>query len=354
MKRRSVIAVPGAAILAVSAILAGSAAAIAKDGPPLIQNGSAVEVQILAINDFHGNLEPPAGSAGRQASAPSPRRRRRVPRRRTSRPSRRRTANTIVVSAGDLIGASPLLSAPLPRRADDRGDEPRSASTSTPSATTSSTRARPSCCACRTAAATRPTAARTATASPAPTSSSWPPTSCNATTGQTLFAPYTIRQLRRRQGRLHRHDAGGHPEHRQRRPASRASTSSTRPTPSTRSSRSCRHRASSAIVVLLHEGGPPTGPLDINGCEPACQRPDRRHRRRDSIPRSTSSISGHTHQPYNCVIDGIPVTSAYSFGRLVTDIDMRVDRATEDVDVDLDQQQDRHPRRRQGPAHHRR
>jgi 5'-nucleotidase len=42
-------------------------------------------------------------------------------------------------------------------------------------------------------------------------------------------------------------------------------------------------------------------------------------------------ISGHTHQPYNCVIDGTPVTSAYSFGRLVTDIDMNVDRVTGEV-----------------------
>ena len=42
-------------------------------------------------------------------------------------------------------------------------------------------------------------------------------------------------------------------------------------------------------------------------------------------------MSGHTHQPYNCVFNGIPTTSAYSFGRLVTDIDMRVDRATNDV-----------------------
>ena len=33
--------------------------------PPIIQDGSSVEVQILALNDFHGNLQPPAGSSGR-------------------------------------------------------------------------------------------------------------------------------------------------------------------------------------------------------------------------------------------------------------------------------------------------
>jgi len=42
-------------------------------------------------------------------------------------------------------------------------------------------------------------------------------------------------------------------------------------------------------------------------------------------------ISGHTHQPYNCVIDGKIVTSAFSFGRLVTKIDLTIDRGTGEV-----------------------
>ena len=67
----------------------------------------SVDVQLLALNDFHGNLEPPSGSSGRIGSveaggveylaahlarlaADNPR--------------------TIIVSAGDNIGASPLLS----------------------------------------------------------------------------------------------------------------------------------------------------------------------------------------------------------------------------------------------------
>ena len=36
-------------------------------------------------------------------------------------------------------------------------------------------------------------------------------------------------------------------------------------------------------------------------------------------------ISGHTHQAYNCVIDGKPVTSTSSFGRIVTDMDLTLD-----------------------------
>jgi 5'-nucleotidase len=42
-------------------------------------------------------------------------------------------------------------------------------------------------------------------------------------------------------------------------------------------------------------------------------------------------VSGHTHQAYNCVIDGKLVTSAGSNGRLVTDIDLSIDRRTGDV-----------------------
>jgi len=83
-----------------------------------------------------------------------------------------------------------------------------------------------------------------------------------------------------------------------------------------------------AIVVLVHEGGSPTT-LDINGCAGVSGPIVDIVTRFD--PAVDLVVSGHTHQPYNCVIDGIPTTSAYSFGRLVTDIDMRVSRSTKDV-----------------------
>ena len=52
----------------VGVFAAGSASA-AKPGPPVIKNKSEVEVQVLAINDFHGNLEPPTGAAAGSAPA---------------------------------------------------------------------------------------------------------------------------------------------------------------------------------------------------------------------------------------------------------------------------------------------
>jgi 5'-nucleotidase len=85
------------------------------------------------------------------------------------------------------------------------------------------------------------------------------------------------------------------------------------------------------IVVLLHEGGVQTGPdaWDVNGCN-GLTGPivDIASGMDDSID---VVVSGHTHQAYNCEIDGKLVTSASSNGRLVTDIDLSIDRRTGDV-----------------------
>ena len=168
--------------LALVALLLGLLAVAAPStfaaGPK--QKDNDTHVQLLAINDFHGNLEPPAGSSGRisdrrldgatvdaggaeylathiknlRAQQPEHVRRRR------RRPDRRQ----------------PAALGPLPRRADDRGDErdgPRRHRRRQPRVRRGR---RPSCCACRTAAATRSTAARTARRSSARASSTWPRT----------------------------------------------------------------------------------------------------------------------------------------------------------------------------------
>jgi 5'-nucleotidase len=84
-----------------------------------------------------------------------------------------------------------------------------------------------------------------------------------------------------------------------------------------------------AVVVLLHEGGLQSAPGGINDCN-GISGPIT-----DIVQRTTSEVdlfvSGHTHQAYNCVIDGRPVTSASSFGRLLTDIDITLDGNTKDV-----------------------
>nr|MBA4170896.1 bifunctional metallophosphatase/5'-nucleotidase [Chloroflexota bacterium] len=89
-----------------------------------------------------------------------------------------------------------------------------------------------------------------------------------------------------------------------------------------------------SIVVLLHEGGIPTDTSDINGCEGIAGPIVDIHDRLD--PAIDVLITGHTHLPYNCVLDdpaGNPrrVTSAYSFGRVISEINLVIDKKTRDI-----------------------
>lgn len=83
------------------------------------------------------------------------------------------------------------------------------------------------------------------------------------------------------------------------------------------------------IVVVIHEGGFPAAPAPYNGCVgisgPIVDIVNNLDDEVDVV------VSGHTHQPYNCVLDGKIVTSAFSFGRLVTKIDLTIDRTTGEV-----------------------
>lgn len=82
-----------------------------------------------------------------------------------------------------------------------------------------------------------------------------------------------------------------------------------------------------AIVVVLHEGGLPKGKYDQ--CEgmsgPLLPILERLHPEVDVV------VTGHTHQAYNCRIGGRVVTSAGCYGRLYTQIDLRLDPATHQV-----------------------
>ena len=88
-----------------------------------------------------------------------------------------------------------------------------------------------------------------------------------------------------------------------------------------------RQRGIEAIVVLIHEGGFPTG--DYNEC-PGISGPIV-----DIVRKLDKAVdlvvSGHTHRAYKCVIDGRLVTSADKFGTLVTEIELELDPKTRDV-----------------------
>ena len=82
-----------------------------------------------------------------------------------------------------------------------------------------------------------------------------------------------------------------------------------------------------AIVVLIHEGGFPTG--DYNECPgisgPIVEIVKKFDKAVDVV------VSGHTHRAYSCQIDGRLVTSGDKYGTIVTTIDLKLDRTTRDV-----------------------
>ena len=100
-----------------------------------------------------------------------------------------------------------------------------------------------------------------------------------------------------------------------------------------------------AFVVLLHQGGtqrPPAPPAfpgpaptgeeytDVNKCV-NFNGPEMEAIAAGLDPRVEVVISAHTHQPYICTMAGKLVTSAASFGRLVTDVDLTIDRRTKRI-----------------------
>ena len=92
--------------------------------------------------------------------------------------------------------------------------------------------------------------------------------------------------------------------------------------------RALRERGVRAVVVLIHQGAETAG-SGINGCEGMSRGfvslVDRMSDEVDVV------VSGHTHLAYNCVIGGKVVTSAASNGRLITDIDLRIQRSDGEV-----------------------
>ena len=115
-----------------------------------------------------------------------------------------------------------------------------------------------------------------------------------------------------------------------------------------------RARGVQAIVVLVHQGGvqPASGAGDINGCDAALRGTDGSDSDIGQIVKRLDDavdlvISAHTHAAYNCSANAVgaaratglanstgrlvPVTSASSYGRVLTDIDITLDPKTHRV-----------------------
>jgi 5'-nucleotidase len=87
-----------------------------------------------------------------------------------------------------------------------------------------------------------------------------------------------------------------------------------------------RAKGIEAIVLLIHEGGFPSG--DYNECPgisgPIVEIVNKLDRAVDLV------VSGHTHKAYNCTINGRLVTSGDKFGTILTEINVKLDARTRD------------------------
>ena len=317
-------------------------------------------LQLLSFNDFHGHLAPPTGGDAALPGVTGILRRVGVPRLDASPSCAAGQRNSLTVAAGDLIGGSPIVSGLFK-------DEPAVealnalASTSRASATTSSTRACPSCCACSTAAAT-PTdgcfdadgysGARlpvaggerhlqgrregAATAAGAKHYGSW----FGARTGRTILPPTWVTDVQGIKVGFIGMTLEDTPEL-----VAQAGIKDVdfRDEVETAglAARDLRKRGVQAIVVLIHEGGiPPTGsaydfPCTGDTGASAISGPIVEIAK-NLDPSIDMVVSGHTHLAYTCSIPdpaGNPreVTSAQSYGRLVTETNLQLDRRTKDV-----------------------
>ena len=290
---------------------------------------AAVTVQLLAINDLHGNLEPrsgpsssiegvPAGGAEylathlARAAAENP--------------------NTLIVGAGDLIGASPLLSALF-------HDEPTVAAVNAMHLAISSVgnhefdkgwrelvRMQTGGChpvdGCRGtdtyggARYTYLSANVVHRGEDGRATTLFPPTAVRTIGGVKVgFIGETLRSTSQMVSAAGVRDLSFLDE---------ASTAN-------RYASELKRAGVNAIVLLIHQGGyqaredagDPNACTDFHGgIVPTLRR---------LSPDVKVVVSGHSHQAYVCTIQGRTVTSAASFGRVMTRLNLTIDRATDTI-----------------------
>ena len=322
--------------LAGASFLAAGLAAVSLTAQAALDRSSTVDVQVLAINDFHGALEPPSGANGRIAGTVAG-----GVEYLASHLARLKAThtNSIVVSAGDNFGGSPLLSSlfhdeasvealnlagleltavgnhdldegwwELYRMARGGCHPVDGCQDGTPfeGATFSYLSANISLDP-RKAAPARLAAA-----------------GIKGSAARPLFAPFAIKEYEGVKVGFIGLTLEGAPKLIT--PASTAGLAfSPEPEAANAAAAQLRRRGVDAIVVLMHEGGIKRSD-DPDSCEGLSS---------DIVSlvnRMSSDIdvvvSGHSHVAYNCTIGTKLLTSASSSGRVVTDIDLTLARGT--------------------------
>jgi 5'-nucleotidase len=316
---RPFLGIAGVALVAAS--LVTSPAQVQAQSTVLDKDG-LVPLQIIGMNDFHGNLEPPAGSSGRVGSVEAGGAEYLATHLATARQGK---PYSVTVAAGDLIGASPLLSGlfhdePAIESLMDMGlDIAAVGNHEFDEGADELVRIQKGGCHPKDGCKVRPYGGAT-----------FEYLSTNVVdkkTKKTLLSSSTVRSF------------GGV------RVAFLGLTLKDTPTivsPGGVASLDFLEESEAinaevkrlksqwsnlnAFVVLIHEGGLPTG--GINEC-PGISGPI------SGIVKKVTKdvdlvISGHTHAAYVCNIEGIPVSSSLAFSRLYADIDTRLSPTTND------------------------
>ena len=101
-----------AAVAALALVLAGAATAEAKEQPPKPPKSDAITVNLIAFNDFHGAIDPPTGSGATVNGTPAGGVEYLATAVKKLRAEQElESPYSFTVGAGDLVGASPLVSA---------------------------------------------------------------------------------------------------------------------------------------------------------------------------------------------------------------------------------------------------
>ena len=296
--------------------------------PAAVTGDAPVQVNLLAINDFHGNLDPPGGGVfvidranpGARASVPGGG----APRLASAVAELARRPNTVMVAAGDLIGASPLLSSLF-------HDEPTIEALSAMGLAITSVgnhefdegwqelkRMQTGGChpvdGCK---GPRPFAGA---------AFEYLAASTFLDDGTTLFPPYSIREFDGVKVGFIGMTLEGTPDVIT--PAARAGIRFADEAETVNALvPELQAQGVEAIVVLLHEGGFTTGAQDdCRGLAGPIV---------DIVPKFDKAVdvvvTGHTNGIYICTVDGRLVTSAGAYGTRLTDISMLIDPKTGDV-----------------------
>ncbi len=296
----------------------------------LAENAAPVDLRILAINDFHGYLRPPPGGIrvtdpqdkNRKLAVPAGGAEHMATLVKQLREGRR---NTIFVAAGDLIGASPFLSAMF-------HDEPTIESLSMMGLELASVgnhefdAGKDELKRMQNGGCHPVDYCQGPYPFPGATFHYLAASTIEKATGKTIFPAYEIREFEGIPVAFIGLTLKGTPEIIS--PSSAAGLEFKDEAETVNALvGELRSRGVEAIIVLIHEGGLPIG--DFNECPgisgPIVEITKKFDRAVDVV------ISGHTHQAYVCEIDGRLVTSGDKYGTLVTALDLKLDPKTRDV-----------------------